>query len=144
MVSMVRTDLFVRGLPWTELILRDRRFINDLNTDMSGRTSVILAFLLLSSLLFSFWQPLALAAAGVMALMLLFLNARLYRFFFRKRGLKFTLQSIPWHWLYFFYSGVAFTVGVVRHVFNFNRHRERSQLLVSGPPSAESRRERSS
>ena len=142
MVSMVRTDLFVRALPWTELILRNRRFINDLNTDMSGRASVILVFLLVSSLLFSFWQPLALAAAGVMALMLLFLNVRLYRFFFRKRGLKFALQSIPWHWLYFFYSGVAFAVGVIRHVVNFDRLGHRSLPLVSGPPNAESRRER--
>jgi hypothetical protein len=42
-------------------------------------------------------------------------NVRLYRFFFRKRGLQFTIQSIPWHWLYFFYSGIAFALGIVRY-----------------------------
>lgn len=143
LVSMVRTDLFVRALPWTELILRDRRFINDLNTGMSGRASVISLFLLLSSLLFSFWQPLALAAAGVMALILLFLNASLYRFFLRKRGIRFTFQSLPYHWLYFFYSGVAFAVGTARHILNQARLQKRSPPLVSGGPlSPETRMER--
>jgi len=142
LVSMVRTDLFVRALPWTELILRDRRFINDLNTGISGRASVVLVFLLLNSLVFSFWHPLALALAGVMALMLLILNAPLYRFFLRKRGIRFTLQSLPYHWLYFFYCGVAFAVGTVRHFVNPDRIQKKLPPLVSGgPPSAESRME---
>jgi glycosyltransferase involved in cell wall biosynthesis len=119
--SMLKADFFQRALPWTELILRDRNCINDLNTGMSGRASVILAFLLLSSVVFSFWQPLALALAGVMALALLILNAPLYRFFLRKRGVRFVLRIIPWHWLYFFYSGVGFSIGLVRHLFRRDR-----------------------
>jgi cobalamin synthase len=87
---MLKADFFQRALPWTEIILRERNCINDLNTGMSGRASVMLVFLLLSSLVFSFWQPLALAAAGVMALMLLILNSPLYRFFLWKRGVRFT------------------------------------------------------
>ena len=115
--SMLKADFFQRALPWTDLILRDRHCINDLNTGMSGRASVILAFLLLSSVVFSFWQPLALALTGVMALALLILNAPLYLFFFRKRGVRFVLRVIPWHWLYFFYSGAGFAIGLVRHLF---------------------------
>lgn len=115
--SMLKADFFQRALPWTDLILRDRHCINDLNTGMSGRASVILAFLLLSSVVFSFWQPLAMAVAGVMALALLILNTPLYLFFLRKRGVRFVLRVIPWHWLYFFYSGVGFSIGLVRHVF---------------------------
>ena len=30
-VSLLKSDFFDRALPWTELILRDRRVINDLN-----------------------------------------------------------------------------------------------------------------
>jgi len=143
LVSMVRTDFFIRALPWTELILRDRRFINDLNTDISGRASVMLVFLLLLSMLFSFSQPLALAATGLIALTLLVLNAPLYRFFLRKRGIRFTLQSLTCHWLYFFYSGVAFIVGTVLHFANNDRLQTRLTPLVSGePPSAEPPMER--
>lgn len=143
LVSMVRTDLFARAIPWTELILRDRRFINDLNTDGSGRASVILVFLLLCSLVFSFWQPLALVAAGVMAFTLLVLNAPLYRFFLAKRGIQFTLQALSYHWLYFFYSGVGFVAGAVRYFGNHDRLQRRLTPLVSGgSPSAETPMER--
>ncbi len=139
-VSMLKADFFQRALPWTEIILRERNLINDLNTGMSGRASVMLMFLLLSFLVVSYWQPLTLAAAGVMALMLLILNAPLYRFFLRKRGFQFTIQSIPWHWLYFVYSGVAFAVGTVRHLINHDRLQKRSLPIVSSrPPNAESR-----
>lgn len=142
--SMVRTDFFIRALPWTKLILRDRRFINDLNTDISGRASVILVFLLLFSLLFSFSQPVALSATGLIALTLLVLNIPLYRFFLRKRGIRFTLQSLPYHWLYFFYSGVAFVIGTVLHFANNDGlPKKRLTPLISGePPSAEPPMER--
>lgn len=141
--SMVRTDFFIRALPWTELILRDHRFINDLNTDMSGRASVILVFLLLLSLIFSFSQPLVAVATCLIVSTLLVLNIPLYRFFLRKRGIRFTLQSLPYHWLYFFYSGVAFVVGTVLHFVNNDHHKKRVMPLISGePPSAEPPMER--
>lgn len=115
-VSMLRADFFQRALPWTQLIHRNRGFVNDLNIGISGRASVMLTFGLLGALLLSPWQPLLLVGAGVMGLMLFILNVRLYRFFLEKRGLRFTAQAIPWHWLYFLYSGVAFAIGTVRHV----------------------------
>jgi GT2 family glycosyltransferase len=117
-ISMLKADFFQRALPWSEIILRERKCINDLNTRMSGRTSVALTFLLVSSLILSWWQPVILASAGIVALTLLLANVPLYRFFFRKRGAQFTMQSIPLHWLYFFYSGVAFAVGSVRHAIH--------------------------
>jgi len=45
-VNLIKTDIFDRGVPWTELILRDGRMPNDLNIQMSQRVSVALAFLL--------------------------------------------------------------------------------------------------
>jgi glycosyltransferase involved in cell wall biosynthesis len=45
-VNLVRTDIFDRGMPWTELILRDGNMPNDLNIQLSQRLSVALAFLL--------------------------------------------------------------------------------------------------
>jgi glycosyltransferase involved in cell wall biosynthesis len=49
--KLVRTDVMDRGIPWTELILRDRSMPNDLNLQISQRISVALAFLLLLSAL---------------------------------------------------------------------------------------------
>jgi glycosyltransferase involved in cell wall biosynthesis len=47
-VSLVKTDILDRGVPWTELILRDRRLPNDLNLQLSQRVSVALVFLLIA------------------------------------------------------------------------------------------------
>lgn len=46
--GLVKTDIFDRGIPWTELILRDRHMPNDLNLQLSQRVSVALAFLLVA------------------------------------------------------------------------------------------------
>jgi len=110
-VSLLKSDFLHRALPWTELILRDRRLINDLNLRLSSRASVILVHALLDALLASWWWPASLAVAGVLSLLLLMLNAPLYHFFWRERGLRFALRAIPWHWLYYYYSGLAFAIG---------------------------------
>jgi glycosyltransferase involved in cell wall biosynthesis len=46
--SLVKTDICDRGIPWTELILRDRFMPNDLNLQLSQRVSVALAFILMA------------------------------------------------------------------------------------------------
>ncbi|MEP6959287.1 MAG: glycosyltransferase, partial [Nitrospirota bacterium] len=112
-VSMLQADFFQRALPWTQLIHRNRGFVNDLNIGISGRASVMLMFGHLGALLLSPWQPLLLVAAAVMGLTLFILNVRLYRFFLEKRGLRFAAQAIPWHWFYFVYSGAAFAAGTL-------------------------------
>ena len=142
-VSMLQTDFFQRALPWTQLIHRSRGLVNDLNIDISGRASVIFTFGLLGALLLSHWQPLFLACAAVMGLMLFFLNIRLYRFFLEKRGLRFTVLAIPWHWLYFLYSGVAFGIGTLRYFVDRDRALGRSaSLLPSESPRSGSRVEK--
>jgi hypothetical protein len=44
--NLLKSDIVDRGIPWTELILRDKRMPNDLNLQLSQRVSVALAFLL--------------------------------------------------------------------------------------------------
>ena len=116
-VSMLQADVFQRALPWTELIFRERKLINDLNTSNSARLSVVLAFVSAAFLFLSYWAPLALSGAVAAVAMLLVLNRSLYRFFLKNRGFQFAIQSIFWHWLYFLYSGAAFAIGALRHTF---------------------------
>jgi len=118
--SLVKTDFLRRALPWTELILRDKQVINDLNLGGSSRASVILVFSLLGtlvlagvSMLFSGWLAAALLALmALIALTLLTLNLHVYRFFRQKRGTLFAIGVIPWHWFYYFYGGLAFIIGI--------------------------------
>lgn len=115
--SMLKADFFYRAIPWTELILRDRLFVNDLNIRHSERLCVVLVYGLIGTLLGGLWWNPLWAVAALIMFALLVINAPLYGFFVKKRGIPFALQSIPWHWLYYFYSGVAFAIGLFRHLF---------------------------
>jgi GT2 family glycosyltransferase len=117
-ISLLKADFFYRALPWTELIMRDRQLINDLNLKAESRLSVILIYGLAIALLGAFWWSGFVAIVGIMAISLLAINAPVYRFFLHKRGTGFALKTIPWHWLYYFYSGLAFAIGTARYQFN--------------------------
>jgi len=113
--SLLEADFLYRALPWTRLILNEGQFIDDLNLKVSNRIGVMLIFLLCLSLLGALLMPRLLVFAMVVAMALLALNWRLYCFFYDKRGLLFALKTIPWHWFYFFYSGLAFCIGFVNY-----------------------------
>ena len=113
--SLLRAEIFYRALPWTELILSDRNLNADLNLSHTNRLSVVLTFSLIGSLVISSMFSWLIVVAGGLALGLLLINLDVYRFFYEKRGLLFTLKVIPWHWFYFFYGGTAFAYVAVRH-----------------------------
>jgi GT2 family glycosyltransferase len=106
-------------LPVTDDLLRltaaHKPYLLDLNLQTSNRVSVALMALLTLSLIAlpilpGFW-PLALGLAGT----LLLLNWRLYHFFYRKRGARFTLAALGWHWLYYLYNNLSFGLGTLQY-----------------------------
>lgn len=113
--TMLRADFFYRALPWTALLLRQRNMTNDLNLQVSSRMSVLLIVGTVMALIGTYWWMGCLIPALLLLLALLALNLPVYRFFYQKRGLLFAIQVIPWHWLYYSYSGLAFSVGLMRH-----------------------------
>jgi GT2 family glycosyltransferase len=117
-LSLLKSDFFHRALPWTELALRHRHLPNDLNLHRSSRLSALLTCGLTLSLLAAIWNRKALGVATLLALLLLSINASLYLFFYVKRGARFTLGAIPWHWFYFLYGALAFNIGALRFVVN--------------------------
>ena len=114
-LSLLKAEIFYRALPWTALILQNRRLDNDLNLSVTNRLSVISSFALIASVIISIWMPWLLIITTLPIVGLITINLDLYRFFYRKRGLLFMLRVVPWHWFYFFYGGVAFGVGLLRH-----------------------------
>jgi glycosyltransferase involved in cell wall biosynthesis len=114
-ISLLKTDFFCRALPWTELILNEGSFPDDLNVKLSGRLSVIFIYLLPLMLFAALWFRWLLFPTGMLISGLIALNWDLYCFFYGKHGLTFTIKSVLWHWLYFFYSGLGFCIGLVKH-----------------------------
>ena len=82
-------DVLDRGIPWTELILRDRNMPNDLSLQLSQRISVALIALVV-------------------------LNNQFYLFLAAKRGRGFAVAAIPFHLLFHFYNGISFGAGLLR------------------------------
>src|SRR5579859_2025210 len=137
--SLLRSDVFERGIPWTVLLWRESRargtsepllatgdllrlpdpalaqrpFMLDLNLQTSNRVSVALTALLLLSLLVLPLVPRAWPLPALAAVLLLALNWQLYVFFARKRGWAFAVYAIPWHWLYYLYNSLSFTLGTL-------------------------------
>jgi glycosyltransferase involved in cell wall biosynthesis len=127
-VSLLRADVFYRALPWMALLLQVRQqspaqyqtFTSDLNLKWNSRISVMLVYVLLLAVaiapwLSSPWTTATLLGAGLLCAVLLGVNMPVYQFFRQKRGWLFALKTVPWHWFYFFYSGLAYVLMRVRH-----------------------------
>jgi len=142
-LRLLKSDFFYRALPWAGLIWRNRRFINDLNLRGRYRLSVMMVWGFLIGMGWAFHRPESLAVAGFLALSLVLLNMPVYRFFARKRGFWFALKVIPWHWLYYFYCGLAFFLGFLRYFFleHFFRKPDPPKALSRFPRTEHNREE---
>lgn len=112
--SMVHTDVAYRAVPWTRLMLNNRRMPACLAIDWRNRSSGALAVLgvaaaALAILVPWLWLAAAACAAGVFAL-----NARFYRLCRRKRGVAFAAACFALHYLFYIYSTIAFAA-VIMH-----------------------------
>jgi glycosyltransferase involved in cell wall biosynthesis len=110
LVSLLRTDIFSRAIPWSRLILSRTKLPNTLNLNWSNRWSAICACVGLAFIPLGIFYPLlwifgALAGLGVAAL-----NLDLYRVFFVSGGGRFMISAIVLHWLYLVYSPLAFCI----------------------------------
>lgn len=118
LISIIKTDVWDRAIPWSKLIIESKRSPRDLNLKTSDRMSTALVgILFLCLLVIVLWlfgavgQKTVLIAA-VLAILnisaLLVINRELYMFFLENRGPAFTLLAVPMHFLYYLYSGVSF------------------------------------
>jgi glycosyltransferase involved in cell wall biosynthesis len=106
--SLLKTDIFARALPWSELILDTQVAPNDLNIRWDQRASFVLLMLACTFLLLGLLSSEFIVISAAVLLAVLVLNRRIYLFFFRHRGLPFTLGCIPLHILYYLYSGFSY------------------------------------
>ena len=116
LVGLIKTDVFDRGIPWTQLLLDNKSYmVNDLNLQTSSRVSVVATYGLVFCLLASVFNLGAIILGAILGVLLLYLNWDVYRLFYHKRGLLFALKVIPLHWLYYFYGGLSFALGTLSH-----------------------------
>ncbi|GAB4258442.1 glycosyltransferase family 2 protein [Deferrisoma sp.] len=115
--SHLKAEIFGRALPWTDLILRRGRFVNDLNLEWSERASAAAVWGAAAGVILGLsGQPAAWAGAGASVGAVLVLNRDFYAFLLRRRGPRFLAKALAWHWLYYLYASLAFGVGTLRHL----------------------------
>lgn len=109
--SSVMSDIWDRGIPWTQLLKRYGTLNNDLNITRAYRACVVLSYLVVMSLTAAWWWPLLLAVVPVGLGAIWFLDRRYYRFFITRRGLPFALAWFPFHVLHHLCNGLSFAIG---------------------------------
>jgi len=153
LADMVRCDIFDRGIPWTELIWRDRSMPNDLNLRTSQRVSVALVGLALAlslaigggGLQAASRPALATTALGLAGAWLfatawvVALNHRFFRFLTRQRGAGFALAAVPMQVGFYVHAGVAFAIGTARYAAGLVRARAALAPLESDDAPAVAR-----
>jgi GT2 family glycosyltransferase len=132
--SLLKAEIFYRAIPWSYLIVSTKQFRNDLNLDWSNRVSVVLVYLFLLCLSISLISPPVSIVCLICLSLLLYINAPVYKFFYHKLSLLFALRTIPWHWLYYFYSGFSFVIGSMQYyiekVFPFCQMKSKLRKLT--------------
>jgi glycosyltransferase involved in cell wall biosynthesis len=105
--SIVRTDIFQRGVPWTLLMKRSRIVETDLNVRLGQKVCVATAGVASLAAAGAVWEPWLLLVGAACFGLIIALNADFYRFLARRRGWGSAIACVPLHYLYFCCCGVS-------------------------------------
>ena len=108
LLSVIRTDVTSRAIPWARLILSSRYFPNDLNLKWDQRVSAGLVGVAGLLVLVAPLRTELLAVAAFVVAAVVVLNRGWFAFLRRERGIGFAFACVPLHLLYYLYSGLSF------------------------------------
>jgi GT2 family glycosyltransferase len=128
--SMISTDLFLRGIPWTLLVWRQLRMPNTLNLRLSSRLSVLLVCASVILTGFAIAGRLPWFAPGLCALLVLLLNVRFYAFLRGRNGNWFALRGVGAHCIYFLIAGSSFVLGSAIYMVRWRRTNPSVETLL--------------
>lgn len=107
-VSIFRTDLFGRAIPWSRLVLFHDGPRNDLNLGAAHRLSVVMVALFGASALGAILEPRLVFVAIFAAAGFIWANRSFLEFLRRREGLGFALAALPLHALHYLAGGLGF------------------------------------
>lgn len=110
-----RTDILMRAVPWSKLIVSGKTRGADLNASMRERIIVIFAYLLLLTGMVSVLAPVALWAFLASVAIYAGLNLRFYNLLARCGGVRLLLGGVLLHWLYHLYASAVFVFVYLKH-----------------------------
>ena len=124
LASMVRVDLFERGVPWTRLWLERGRVPADLAIGWRQRASAAAAVgLVLAPAAANLTAAAAVVAAGAALVLFVAANLQFFAFLAQRRGSLFLAVALPLHWTHTLCAAVSFAIGAGAHLLAGRRGR---------------------
>ena len=114
--SLVRTDVWRRGVPWTELLHERPGRGGELNLGVRERLVVLLGAVVAAAAVGGFLLPAAWIVAVAAAALLVLSSWSLYALILRRGGAGASLAALPLHVLYCCCCCVAYAIGTARAV----------------------------
>lgn len=115
LVSMIRTDVRQRAIPWSRLVLQDGNIPSTLNLTWDQRVSAALVAIVIVCVALALVRLEFLIGAGAALAGVLALNRKLYALFLRHGGLRFAGAGVVLHLLYFVYSALSYAYASAEH-----------------------------
>jgi GT2 family glycosyltransferase len=115
LLSLLRSDIRDRALPWAHLLREQSAISSDLNLQIHHRLSVLALFAAILSTFLAIKRRRLVGPTFCLYLGLFLLNHDLYAFFKQKRGWLFAIKAIALHWLYYGYSAAAYLFVYLTH-----------------------------
>ena len=116
--NLWKSDLFDRAIPWTIVMLSNRKLTSDLNLKHEHKLSAGILFCVIFFILLTLKSIWFLVVIPFLLLIFFILNHDFYSFFLNKKGRLFTLKIIPFHFLYYLYSTLGFLIGSFKYVYD--------------------------
>ncbi|HSL30373.1 MAG TPA: glycosyltransferase family 2 protein [Anaerolineales bacterium] len=132
LLSMLRTDILNRAIPWTRLIFSTAQLPADLNLDWRSRASAVCVWGMLFLSILGLWAFPAWAGAFALMAFVIVANFPLYRFFYRQGGAVFTAGAVLLHFFYYFYSSLTFGLLWVEHLLTRKQQKARVSYGSTG------------
>lgn len=110
--SVIRTDIFCRGVPWMLLMMRSNTAENDLNVSQSQRASVAAVGMAFATLPLLLKSPLGILLPLICLALVGCMNRDFYRFLSKTRGVGFAIASFPLHLVYFCCCGASVAIAL--------------------------------
>jgi glycosyltransferase involved in cell wall biosynthesis len=113
--SLLRTDIFDRAIPWSNLLATNPHYGNTLNACYNERLIALYAVLIPVFFIFSvFLHPLFITVFIVSLVAFLFANAEFFKLIYKQNDWHTGFCCILLHWLYYIYCSVTFTCVLLR------------------------------
>ncbi len=113
--SMIRTDIFHRGVPWMLLILARDGAPDDLNLDAKSRWCTLLGGVLPGAVVAGFAWPALWIAAAAAGTGIALLQRKFLGYVGALRGTRFALAAVPALWLLYVCAAASVPIALWRH-----------------------------